>query len=170
MEYLKQFADAEKSGKPLADSSDCASCFLCDAAAVETGTDEARDRLVLLRDQRGVILLNRYPYTNGHLLVCLGDHLAGLSDLSSEQRANMMELTTLGDTLLRTAVNAQGTNIGMNLGRCAGAGVPGHLHMHIVPRWAGDTNFMQAVGGVRVIPEALEESYEHLSATFKKMV
>lgn len=170
MEYLKQFADAEKSGKPLDEQSDERGCFLCGAATVETGSDDARERLVLLRDERGVILLNRYPYTNGHLMVCLADHLAGLNDLSAQQRADLMELTTIGDTLLRTAVNAQGTNIGMNLGRCAGAGVPGHLHMHIVPRWSGDTNFMQAVGGVRVIPEALEESYEHLSATLKKMI
>lgn len=144
-------------------------CFLCDAAAVEAGSDDARARLVLVRDDRGVLLLNRYPYTNGHLLAAPAAHVASLSDMSADQRSGLMELTALGETLLNTAVNPQGMNLGINLGRCAGAGLPGHVHMHLVPRWSGDTNFMAAVGRVRVIPQALEESYAHLSAVLAKL-
>ncbi|MCX5660283.1 MAG: HIT domain-containing protein [Planctomycetota bacterium] len=148
-------------GKPLA-------CFLCEAGTLRVGSDAARQRLVLINDERGILLLNLYPYTNGHLLAALPDHLADLTDLSPSQRAGLMELTAEGEALLRAAINPQGINIGINLGRCAGAGLPGHLHVHIVPRWAGDVNFMQTVGGVRVIPQALEESFSHLEATLAR--
>ena len=140
-------------------------CFLCDAAADDP--DEARrDRMhILLRDERGVLMLNRYPYTNGHLLAAPHDHLGDISDLSAQQRAGLMELSELGTRLLRKTMNPQGINIGMNLGRCAGAGLPGHAHMHVVPRWNGDVNFMQTVGQVRVIPQALEESFRMLQSS-----
>ena len=144
-------------------------CFLCDAAATGPGGDDARRRLLLLNDARGLILLNRYPYTNGHLLIAPREHVGGLSDLTADQRAGVIELTALAERLLRTAVNPQGMNMGVNLGRCAGAGLPGHVHVHVVPRWAGDTNFMETVGRVRVIPQALESSYDHLAATLAKL-
>ena len=139
-----------------------AGCFLCDAT--ERGVDEAsmRERLVLVNDQRGVLLLNRYPYTNGHLLASPRVHRSDLNDLSVVQRGGVMELAALGARLLEAAMNPQGMNVGMNLGRCAGAGLPGHVHMHVVPRWAGDVNFMSVVGGVRVIPQGLEASYQLL--------
>jgi ATP adenylyltransferase len=161
LDYLKQLGSKPQQGE--------LSCFLCDAASVTTGSDEAARRLVLLRDERGVLLLNRYPYTNGHLLVSVADHLGDLTDLSPQQRAGLMELTVVGEQVLRAAINPQGINIGMNIGRCAGAGIPGHLHMHVVPRWGGDVNFMDTVGGVRVIPQALEESYAHLSEVLKTL-
>lgn len=145
-------------------------CFLCDAMNVRPGSEEAKRRLVLLRDDRGVMLLNRFPYSNGHLMVAPADHLADLPELTAAQRAGLMELTALAERLLQAAINAQGFNVGINLGRCAGAGVPGHLHVHIVPRWHGDTNFMQTVGQIRVIPQALEESYEHLSTVLVKVL
>lgn len=107
-------------------------------------------------------MLNRYPYTNGHLLAAPHEHIGDISDLSPAQRSGLMELSELGGRLLRTAMQPQGLNIGMNLGRCAGAGLPGHAHMHIVPRWNGDVNFMQTIGQVRVIPQALEASYQML--------
>ncbi|MEM9419067.1 MAG: HIT domain-containing protein [Planctomycetota bacterium] len=137
-------------------------CFLC--AAGEAGLDEAtqRERLVLHRDDHGVLLLNRYPYTNGHLLVAPLAHVPELSDLSKEDRAGLMELCELGTRLLKQVVNPQGINVGLNLGRAAGAGVPGHLHFHLVPRWTGDTNFVDVVGGVRVIPQELDASYRML--------
>jgi ATP adenylyltransferase len=144
-------------------------CFLCDARNVAPAGAEARRRLVLLQDSRGLLMLNLYPYTNGHLLVAPNDHLADLPDLPVEQRAGLMELTVLGERLLQAAINPQGFNVGINLGRSAGAGVPGHLQIHIVPRWSGDTNFMQVIGQVRVIPQALEESYALLSGTLAKM-
>jgi ATP adenylyltransferase len=121
-----------------------------------------REQLVIHRSRHSFLLMNRYPYTSGHLLVAPGEHLADLTDLTAEQRADLMEETALGERLVKMVLNPQGINIGMNLGRCAGAGLPGHLHVHIVPRWAGDTNFMSAVGQVRVIPEALETLYDEM--------
>jgi len=121
-----------------------------------------REQLVLHRSTHCFLVMNRYPYTSGHLMAAPGEHLADLTDLTAEQRADLMELTTLGERLVQVVLNPQGVNIGINLGRCAGAGLPGHLHVHIVPRWSGDTNFMSVVGQVRVIPEALETLYEEL--------
>jgi len=137
-------------------------CFLCDAAKPDNTPEDDARQYVLLRDERGVLMLNRYPYTNGHLLAAPLQHIAELDAMTPAQRAGLMELANLGCQALRATSNPQGFNIGMNLGRCAGAGVPGHAHLHIVPRWAGDANFMQAVGGVRVIPQSLEDSYAQL--------
>jgi ATP adenylyltransferase len=151
------------------------SCFLCEAIAAlqNVSGDEfpgkARQRLVLVNDDRGILLLNRYPYTNGHLLVAAREHVGELASLTAGQRAGIMELTALGERLLVEAVHPQGINIGVNIGRCAGAGLPGHLHVHLVPRWNGDTNFMQTIAHVRVIPQALEESYAHLQQTLKTL-
>ena len=165
MEYIRQLSALEA---PDADT-EPPPCFLCQANQAVVGTPQSKMRHVLLNDPRGVILLNRFPYPNGHLLVAPHGHLAELSDLSVAARADLMELTHLAEQLLRAAVNPQGINIGLNLGRCAGAGLPGHLHVHVVPRWAGDTNFITTVGQVRVIPEALEASYDHLSTTLHEM-
>ena len=144
-------------------------CFLCAAAACDPASDEAAQRLVLCRSKQGVLLLNRYPYSNGHLLVACLDHVGKLSAMSAAKRSGLMELTMLAQRLLEVAMNPQGFNVGINLGRCAGAGFPGHLHMHVVPRWSGDTNFMQVFGQVRVIPQALEESYRLLAATMRQL-
>ena len=144
-------------------------CFLCEAAAAELTPQAMAERLLLVRDDRGMLLLNRYPYTNGHLLIAPIEHVADLSDLSPSARAGLMELADLGNRLLKAAINPQGMNLGMNLGRCAGAGVPGHCHMHVVPRWNGDVNFMDIVGNVRVIPQALEESYATLRDTLESL-
>lgn len=139
-------------------------CFLCEDAAVEPKSENMAGHLLLLRDERGMILLNRFPYTNGHLLVAPLAHVSDLSDLSAAQRHGLIDLADLANRLIKAALNAQGVNLGMNLGRCAGAGVPGHVHLHAVPRWHGDVNFMDVVAGVRVIPQALERSYERLKA------
>jgi len=165
MDYLRQLDPNAPPAKPQA--GDGSECFLCEAAKVAPGSEEATQRLVLARDERGVILLNRFPYTNGHLLVSPADHVGDLLDLSAPQRNGLFEMTAEAEELLRTAINPQGINIGINLGRCAGAGVPGHIHVHVVPRWAGDVNFMQTVGQVRVIPQALDESYAHLAEVLK---
>jgi ATP adenylyltransferase len=163
MEYIRQLDP--KTPAPGSSAPGTAApppCFLCEAAKFPADTDEARQRWVLAHDARGLILLNRYPYTSGHLLVAAAPHVGELSDLTPVQRGGLIELTAEAEGLVRTAFNPQGINIVINLGRCAGAGLPGHLHVHIVPRWNGDTNFMQAVGNVRVIPQALEESYREL--------
>lgn len=115
---------------------------------------------VIERTDAGLILLNRYPYTNGHLLVALGEARPNLLDYDADQRATLWAMVDRGAALARAALEPQGLNIGINMGRAAGAGVPSHLHVHIIPRWKGDTNFITAVGGVRVIPASLEAMYE----------
>ncbi|MEM6552115.1 MAG: HIT domain-containing protein [Planctomycetota bacterium] len=144
-------------------------CFLCDAARDDLTDQEAHDRLVLRRFPSTVLLLNRYPYANGHLLIAPHQHAAELSELTPQCRAELMETAELATRLLKAACHCQGVNLGLNLGRAAGAGVPGHLHLHAVPRWNGDTNFMQTIPGVRVIPQALEQSHTRLRETLSSM-
>ena len=106
--------------------------------------------------------MNLFPYNNGHLLIAPRAHKAELEELTDAERADLMLQTGECVRLLKRAVSAQGFNIGINLGKCAGAGLPGHLHQHVVPRWAGDTNFMGVVGEVRVVPQAMSQLYEEL--------
>jgi ATP adenylyltransferase len=101
------------------------------------------------------VVLNKYPYNSGHLLVAPFAHKADISDLTSAERSEMMETTIKAKEVLQSVMRPEGFNVGFNLGAAAGAGVPGHLHMHIVPRWSGDTNFMPVIAGDRVVPEAL---------------
>ena len=132
--------------------SDGAGCFLCDYVATPD-LDEAN--LVLWRGERAYCLLNRFPYTGGHCLIAPYDHIGDFSAIDAAMMAEMMAMTQVLEQCLRKALCADGFNVGINLGRCAGAGLPGHLHIHIVPRWSGDTNFMSTLGGVRVVPEFL---------------
>jgi ATP adenylyltransferase len=111
-------------------------------------------------------VLNKYPYNNGHLLIAPHRHTAQLADLSGGEFQDLMELLRRAVAVTETALQPQGLNIGMNLGACAGAGVADHLHWHVVPRWAGDTNFMPVVGAVRVLPQHLLESYDRLRPYF----
>jgi ATP adenylyltransferase len=138
-------------------------CFLCDAASAPE--NEFRKRLVLWRSEYATVVLNRYPYTNGHILVSPREHKADLENLSEAELLDLQVQTAAAARLLRRTVGAQGFNIGINVGRAAGAGVPGHLHQHIVPRWAGDTNFISVVGDVRVVPQAMGQLYEELLKT-----
>lgn len=150
MEYIAGLTDAEPTG-----------CFLCRYCAAPA---EDREHHVLWRTERTLVLLNRYPYTSGHLLVAPAAHVPVLDQLPE---ATLAELTLkLRDAarVLTEALRPQGLNIGMNLGRCAGAGLPDHLHWHIVPRWSGDTNFMPVIGDVRVIPESIAQTAEKLRA------
>jgi ATP adenylyltransferase len=136
-----------------------ADCFLCQAAAAG---DECR-KLVVARTDRCVALLNRYPYNNGHMLVAPRRHIAGLDQLESCEPSDMLETIARMTRLLSKVLKPEGFNIGLNLGRAAGAGLPGHLHWHIVPRWSGDTNFMPVLSGIRVIPQSLEALWQGLS-------
>ena len=113
--------------------------------------------LVVYRNEHGLVLLNRYPYANGHLMTALGEPRPTLLDYHPPQRAAFWRLVEIATDLMQRTLEPQGVNLGINQGRAAGAGLPEHLHAHLVPRWAGDTNFMSIVGQVRVIPEALEE-------------
>ncbi len=151
------------------------SCFFCrdiaeHEAARQSATDAAgvdqidRDNLVLLHGPLTLTVMNRYPYNNGHLLIAPRRHVGGLEDLNEAEHAEIAARMTQLVELLKRLINAQGFNIGLNLGQVAGAGVPGHLHWHIVPRWAGDTNFMPVVGAVDIISQSLESLWEAIRA------
>ena len=143
-------------------------CFIC-AGAAAGAEAERRQRLVLWQTERSVVLVNRFPYNNGHLLVAPRAHKAELEELDADERCDLALQTAECVRLLKRAVSAQGFNIGINLGKCAGAGLPGHLHQHVVPRWAGDTNFMSVVGEVRVVPQAMSQLYDELLGVWASM-
>ncbi|MSR28987.1 MAG: HIT domain-containing protein [Phycisphaerales bacterium] len=117
---------------------------------------------VVFRNEHGLIMLNRYPYSNGHVLIALGDPRSSLMAYTTTQRAEFWALVDHAVALVEAAFEPQGFNVGLNQGRAAGAGVPEHLHAHVVPRWNGDTNFMATIGDVRVIPDALDASWTRL--------
>src|SRR3954464_2550600 len=158
MEYIRSLDKSAGSADPDAAFG---GCFLCGAAHATTDEDRRR-RLILWQTDLTVVLMNRFPYNNGHLLIAPAAHKAEPEELTGAERADLMLQTTECVRLLKRAVSAQGFNIGINLGKCAGAGLPGHLHQHVVPRWAGDTNFMGVVGEGRVVPQALSQLYEEL--------
>ena len=135
-------------------------CVFCIAQSMY----DSPENLIALRGKHSYVILNRYPYTSGHLMVIPFDHVATLEGLDPNTRAEMMELTSRCTTVLREVYRTQAFNVGINMGEAAGAGVLGHVHIHIVPRWAGDTNFMTAVGATRVLPEALEDTYKQISS------
>jgi len=124
------------------------------------------ERLLLGVWTHTVALLNRFPYNNGHVLVAPRRHVPELWDLSPEELRELFSLVSLGAKTLRQICHAEGLNVGMNLGKAAGAGIADHLHAHIVPRWGGDTNFMASVLDTRVLPESLAETHARLAAAF----
>jgi ATP adenylyltransferase len=135
-------------------------CIFCEKAA----SSDDRANLVLLRAERNFLLLNLYPYTNGHLMIAPYRHVATLEDAEPATLDEMMRLTARVERAMREVYKPGGFNIGMNLGECAGAGVPGHIHMHVLPRWFGDASFVTTVGETRVLPEALETTYDRLKS------
>jgi len=137
-------------------------CFLCRDAEPSAQDDE---NLILWRTDLSLVVLNRYPYNNGHLLIAPRRHAGDMEDLTETEMADLMRLTRDVKRALTLSVNPQGFNVGINLGRCAGAGLPGHLHVHIVPRWNGDTNFVSVCSGTKVISQSLEEMLAQLKET-----
>jgi ATP adenylyltransferase len=135
-------------------------CFLCRAAAADASHDRALG--VIARTHRSVIVTNRFPYSNGHLLVAPLDHRATLADLSLEELLDLQTCLVRWCGVMERCMQAHGFNIGLNLGAVAGAGLPGHLHWHVVPRWPGDVNFMPTTAGVRVLPQSLESLWDQL--------
>jgi ATP adenylyltransferase len=121
-----------------------------------------RENLILHRGEDCFVLLNLYPYTNGHLMIAPYAHVATLGGAAPEALAEMMRLARRSEECLGAVYRPQGMNVGMNLGECAGAGVAGHIHMHVVPRWPADANFMTTLGETRVLPEDLETTYDRL--------
>jgi len=138
-------------------------CIFCQA--VEAGEDE--ENLVLLRGERVFVILNRFPYNNGHLMVVPYAHVPSLEDLDEPTLTEMMLLLNRSLAALRMAMRPDGFNIGANLGHVAGAGIAGHVHLHAVPRWQGDTNFMPIVGDLRVVPQTWRQTYEQVKAALE---
>ena len=139
-------------------------CFLC---RIFAGMDD-RENFLLFRGKTCAVIMNRYPYNSGHLMVAPYRHIADLAVLTPEENIEMSILTARAVEVLREVMSPQGFNIGINLGEVAGAGLKDHLHQHIVPRWTGDTNFMAVLGGPRVIPEALKITYNLLFEPFNR--
>jgi ATP adenylyltransferase len=141
-------------------------CVFCQQLA--EGPDHDGENYILLRARHSFLILNLYPYNNGHLLVLPHDHVSSLEDLSPEVQAEMMYMVSYSTRLLRQAMNPNGFNIGINLGKAAGAGIDDHIHIHVVPRWQGDTNFMPVIAEMRVIPEWLGDTYVKLKALIQQ--
>jgi ATP adenylyltransferase len=147
----------EKAGKPSGECIFCAKpCEDCDRA-----------NCIVHRGQTCFVILNVFPYNNGHLMVIPYQHTSELAELTPEVQAEMMRLATLSIAALKRLMCPDGFNIGMNLGRAGGAGIAEHLHLHIVPRWVGDTNFITTVGHTRVLPEALDRTWEKMRDAFQ---
>lgn len=139
------------------------SCVLCDA---ERGGDD-RKALIVYRGQHNFVVLNAYPYTSGHAMIVPYVHLDRLQNLPDAAATEMMSLTQRLERILVQLYQPDGVNLGMNLGKAAGAGVAGHIHMHVLPRWVADANFMSVIGETRVLPELLETTYERLHSAFQ---
>ena len=137
-----------------------AACVFCSALAA--GDD--RRSLILHRDKLSFLILNAFPYASGHLMAVITRHVGSIETATAEELAEAMGLIQRGTRALDTAYHPDGFNVGLNQGRVAGAGVLGHLHIHLVPRWSGDTNFMPIIGETRVLPESLETTYDRLAA------
>ena len=135
-------------------------CFLCRAAAADDAHDQSLG--VVTRTLESVVVTNRFPYSNGHLLIAPLDHRATLADLSASQLLDLQNCIVTWCSAMERSMQAHGFNIGLNQGAVAGAGLPGHLHWHIVPRWPGDVNFMPTLAGVRVLPQSLDALREQL--------
>ncbi|MDP9068759.1 MAG: HIT domain-containing protein [Actinomycetota bacterium] len=151
MEYMSTAGEHNPSG-----------CIFCDH--LTQGDDAAAN--ILYRGEHVFAILNAFPYNTGHLMVAPLRHVADVSDLDVAERGELFELTCRAVDIVRDAMGAQGFNTGMNLGAAGGAGIPGHLHMHVVPRWGGDTNFMTVTGNTKVLPEMLADTYAKLKPAF----
>lgn len=152
--YIDTATDDEQDGDA------CVFCRIQDSGAPDEET------FVLWRGEHCLAILNAYPYTSGHLMVMPQRHVASLEDLGDGEAAELFDVLRRAVVAVKTAYGPDGLNVGANLGRAAGAGIPGHLHLHVLPRWAGDTNFMTAVAGARVLPEGLADSWRKLRGGF----
>lgn len=148
--------------KYIQEHHDYEGCIFCLAAA----EDNDEENLIFFRGEDVFMILNRYPYTSGHVMCVPYAHVDRLHAMSQDARAEMMELTNKAVDVLQQVYTPEGFNVGLNLGAMAGAGLADHLHMHIVPRWGGDTNFMSSVGETRVLPESLDETYERVKTAW----
>ncbi len=137
-------------------------CIFCEAAA--SAADE--ENLVVYRGELSFVILNRYPYTSGHLMIAPYVHVARLAETSTATSGEIMNITRQAEVAIEAVYSPDGLNLGMNLGQAAGAGIERHIHMHVLPRWDGDANFMTSVAETRIIPESLSDSYAKLKTAF----
>jgi ATP adenylyltransferase len=145
-------------------------CFFCQACTLPQGDEAAwKNALLLHRSPAGLVIMNRYPYTGGHLLIAPRRHTADLPGLSPEEGSYLWTFSRYAVDIIAQVLNAQGYNLGMNLGRAAGAGIEEHLHMHALPRWNGDTNFMHIVADTATVPVALEALWDKMRPLFKRL-
>lgn len=140
------------------------SCIFCDALASKVD----RDAWIVYRGRYSFIILNTYPYTSGHIMIVPYEHVDELQKLSPEAAHEIIDLSCKMERVLREVYHPEGVNLGMNIGKAAGAGVAGHIHMHVLPRWTADSNFMTVVGETRILPESLEITYDRLLPFFAK--
>lgn len=141
-------------------------CFICDDLATP---EKDRENLVLWRTAHSLVIFNRFPYNNGHLLIAPKRHIAGYDEMTDDEMLDSTRLIRDVQAALTQAVHPDGFNVGLNFGRCAGAGLPGHMHIHVVPRWNGDTNYMAVTSGVDVISQSLTELYDELRKTGEQL-
>lgn len=139
-------------------------CFLCESM----NSENMEDHLVIVKTRRIGIVMNRYPYNNGHLMIVPRQHISSLTELDPETLTEMMVWVRNAESILGSVYNADGFNIGINIGAAAGAGLADHLHIHVMPRWSGDTNFMTTCGNTRVIPEEPATTYAKLTPLFEE--
>lgn len=140
-------------------------CFFCNAVS---HNEVSFNTLITYIGKYSFVIMNKYPYNNGHLLISPKRHTGDITDLSIEEMNEIMSLQSMSVRILEEIFKAQGFNIGANLGRAAGAGVPGHLHYHVIPRWNGDTNFMPVIAETKILSQSLEDSYEPIAEGFRK--
>jgi len=140
-------------------------CVFCSAVR-----GDEREMLVVYKAESSFVIMNRHPYNPGHVMVCPKRHVPSTEDLSDDELLEIMRLLNLSMKAIRLSMNPDGFNLGVNLGKVAGAGIADHLHFHVVPRWSGDTSFMPVLADVQIIPEALEESYEKIRRAFESVV
>jgi len=141
-------------------------CIFC----VEGVEAKDRENLVVYRGSKSFIMMNRYPYNTGHLMVAPYRHVGDLVELTEEELIDLVKNVNLSIRVLREALKPEGFNVGINMGRIAGAGIEDHIHVHVVPRWAGDTNFMPVIASVKVMPELLESTYDRLRSALSKVL
>ena len=141
-------------------------CIFCNKLAAETESD--RENFVVYRGRSTFVMMNIYPYNTGHLMIIPQAHVSTLVDVAAEAQFEMMVLATYFTDLLSQLMNPDGFNLGFNIGRAAGAGIDDHLHLHLVPRWSGDSNFMPVIGETRVLPEELGDTYDKIVAALKQ--
>jgi len=141
-------------------------CIFCEAPDQADGVEN----LIVFRGHRAYVILNRFPYTSGHMMIVPYAHTDALEALDSEARTEIMELITKSIQVVQDVYRPEGYNAGINLGEAAGAGIKEHLHFHVVPRWLGDTNFMSSLGNTRVLPESLDVTYQRVRGAFEKRI